>query len=1089
MLHASRPSRLVLWLLAGTVWLRAQTTNGVIRGLVRDSVTGGLIASATFEGENSDTNTTVTATSGPQGTFGLALLPPGSYRIHVAAAKYQDVEIENLDLPVAGILEIDLELRPLSDVWERGRYRSVFLPDSRSLLVFYGPDVDTSYSGTFEPPTTSAGRLDTSVSDVVPPQLISELPLQGRDVYTALVMEPGVTSDTSTMRGIGVSVNGQRPSSSNFLLDGAENNNYLLSGPSLTLPPEAIQEFRVSTGNFSAEYGGTSGFIVNAVTVSGGSAWHGIGYNDFNNAGLNANDFQLNAQGQGSLPFIQENFGGVASGPINRVVAISAALDFLSSKGDEAPQEMLFPAPSYIAQMAAADPGSYGVRLLEEYAPPHGTPLPDGIYQIAVMHPTDTLRRLLGLTRLDITPPRSKQHLSVRLAGGWVSRPDLYWSPYPGFSTSLEDRSAGAVANLQSLPRPNLDNELRVAWNGDDFAFPLPHPQIPGLVVDSTDVPLPQGGTLIANVQVPQAGSLYGYQNYWHATELSDSLTWLHGRQVFKFGGEALLRRIGGYLGLGQDGQLTFTNLNDFLEDKPTEIVVGLDRLAFPQAQFENPQYQQRFDNRQWSFFAQDSVTMTERFSLNFGVRYDAFGAPVNTGQNTVDLVQLGAGANIAARIAGATVVPGTSNEALYSTNLKNWAGRLGFSYALDRSAKTVLRGGGGTFYDRSFDNLWENLALNNVLLEPGFLLQPGVLSSGQFSYAVPLASQLAGTIMGASNFNRLTMYQPGIRTPYTNSTFLGVQRQLVRGLTLETNYSGDFGRELITTDRVNRTDSVIQANGLLSSLNPALPEIFYRGNQGDSNYDALTVKLTGVRASTSFQIAYTWSHAIDNQSEPLNGEFDDLSETNIASSSGNTGVSAFVQQFASSSTRGNSDFDQRHNLVGMGVWRLPGRLRDWRVSALGAIRSGLPYTVYSDLGSPLYNAPANLIASDWSTNQPAPGGRLLLNAAAFQNPPAGIVGNTGRNEFPGPGFYSVDTSLSRSFHPRGLPESSALIIRVDAYNMLNHANLNDPDSVLGSPNFGVATYGRQTQAYGTPILTPLQETSRQIHLMLRFVF
>jgi hypothetical protein len=246
-------------------------------------------------------------------------------------------------------------------------------------------------------------------------------------------------------------------------------------------------------------------------------------------------------------------------------------------------------------------------------------------------------------------------------------------------------------------------------------------------------------------------------------------------------------------------------------------------------------------------------------------------------------------------------------------------------------------------------------------------------------------------------------------------------------------------------------------------------------------------VKLVGVRANATFQVAYTWSHSIDNQSEPLNGEFDDLSAA-TGTTVINPEVSAFQQQFASGLDRGNSDFDQRQNLVAMGVWRLPGILRKWRISELGAIRSGLPYTAYSGNGSPLYNARANLVdPTGWRADQPVPGGKLILNPAAFQVPSG--PGDTARNAFPGPGFFSFDGSISRSFHPRRLPESSRLILRIDSYNFLNHANLNDPVGTLKSSIFGVATYGRQTQAYGTPILTPLQETSRQIHLLVRFEF
>src|SRR6202035_755804 len=106
----------------------------------------------------------------------------------------------------------------------------------------------------------------------------------------ALVLQPNVAADTTTARGIGVSVGGQRPSASNFLLDGLENNNQLITGPLATVAPEAVQEFRISTNNFSAEYGWTTGYIANAVTKAGTNQWHGLGYFNLKNEALNAND-------------------------------------------------------------------------------------------------------------------------------------------------------------------------------------------------------------------------------------------------------------------------------------------------------------------------------------------------------------------------------------------------------------------------------------------------------------------------------------------------------------------------------------------------------------------------------------------------------------------------------------------------------------------------------------------------------------------------------------------------------------------------------------------------------------------------------
>jgi hypothetical protein len=585
---------------------------------------------------------------------------------------------------------------------------------------------------------------------------------------------------------------------------------------------------------------------------------------------------------------------------------------------------------------------------------------------------------------------------------------------------------------------------------------------------------------------LPQAGILYGYDNRLRTYELADNATWHRGRHLFKAGVDLIFRWTGGYLGLGREGALTFENLKDFLNDDPFLMELGIDRLAYQSGLYRAVDFNRDYRNRQAAFFAQDSVRLTGRFSVNFGIRYDNFGAPLNIGQTKDAVLQLGPGGNLESALPGAHLVPGVIGQPVFAADANDWAGRFGMSYAAGPEARTVLRAGYGIFYDRPFDNLWATLSLNNVLLQPGFL------EDGSFSYSRPLVESLAGAEPGGTNYNRLFLYQPGVRTPMVHSVFAGVQRQLTRGAVLEINYSGTFGHKLITTDRINRILSgAPTSNG---ALNPYLPEVLYRANQGNSAYNALTVKLKGRLRQGDFRLAYTWSHSIDNQSEPLSGEFDDLSPANPASSGNNTGIAAFSRQFASTLDRGNSDFDQRHSLVGMGFWQLPGILRGWRVAGLGAIRSGLPFTVYAQRGRPLYNARADLIdPAHWRADQPADGGIRILNAAAFQLPPDGAQGNTGRNGFPGPGFFSVDASLSRSIRFKRLPERARLILRADFFNLLNHANLGNPSVALGPPvrnqYFGVAFYGRSRTDDRSPVLTPLEEAPRQVHLLVRFEF
>lgn len=296
--------------------LFGQTTQGLISGRVINNRTGVPVAGASVTYTSETLASTGTLKSDADGYYFLPLLSAGTYQVRCEADTYQSQQLEQLELPVAGRIQIEFAMRPLSDVWEAGQYRSVFLPGSKTIVTFFGPDVDTSKSGTFEGQQGTRGTLDTSMSYVIDPEQIGDLPLQGRDVYTMLVSLPNVTADNGTARGLGVSVTGARPSASNYLLDGVENNNYLVTGPLSPVAPEAIQEYRISTNNYSAEYGQTAGFVANAVTRAGGNAFHGIGYEYAKNTVFNAADFQDNLAGYGRLPDKEQQFGYQVGGPV-----------------------------------------------------------------------------------------------------------------------------------------------------------------------------------------------------------------------------------------------------------------------------------------------------------------------------------------------------------------------------------------------------------------------------------------------------------------------------------------------------------------------------------------------------------------------------------------------------------------------------------------------------------------------------------------------------------------------------------------------------------------------------------------------------
>lgn len=485
----------------------------------------------------------------------------------------------------------------------------------------------------------------------------------------------------------------------------------------------------------------------------------------------------------------------------------------------------------------------------------------------------------------------------------------------------------------------------------------------------------------------------------------------------------------------------------------------------------------------------QDSFKLSQHVNVNYGVRYELFGAPDDAGTKDT-LIQLGSGSNLAQQLTSASLGPGTQ---VFKTDKKDWAVRAGASYDLFGNAHTLMRGGFGIFYDRPFDNLWENVRNNNLILP---LI---TLNASQMNYLAPIATQLQ-TISAkglSSNFPDLTLIDPNLQNGRVYSYFAGVAQRLSDRLTLEVNGLGSYGRNLITTDIVNRDDSVATGR-----YNPNLPDIAYRGGQGFSDYNALAAVLRYRANAGMLQATYTWSHAIDNQSEPLLGDFFNLTFTSVGSSGGSSARTTFSEQFNPNADRGDSDFDQRHNLVLFGYWNLPalgaskfaGFTRGFVVSALSAFRSGFPYTVLGTSnaiegqGEILSNRPNLIDPAAAVLSQPVPvaGGKKLLNPAAFANAAASMLGTAGRNEFIGPGFYNLDVSLARSFAIR---EGIRLTARASAFNVLNHANLNNPDTLFTSPTFGVALFGRQGVQSGFPATAPLNETPRQVQLSLKLEF
>lgn len=1069
--------------------LAGQTTQGMISGRLLNSVTGRPVANATvsYSGTTASTGASV---SDSDGYYYILLLSPGTYQVRATAKDYQSQEVQELELRVASRIELDFRLRPLSDVWESGQYNSVFLPGSKTIVTFFGPDVDPSRSGSFEAAQGHEGTLESTVSEVIDSNEIDTLPLEGRDVYAMLVTLEGVTSDAATGRGLGLSINGQRPSSSNYLLDGLENNNYLTTGPLTTVAPEAVEEYRVSINNFSAEYGRTSGFVANAITHTGNDEFHGVAYFYLMNEVLDANAFQSNLNGFARAPYTQIEPGFVVSGPVlKKKVYFSTSYEYFRSRSYQDPTQFEFPATPGIYSFA--QPGTLAYQLLKEFPAPAVSG--NGVTGILTLKPPVEVDRHLGIQRFDYSPAGGKDKWMVRLMGSFVTEPDFIWTPYTPFISALhENTGAVGVTGIHAF-RGNLTNEVRASFSVDDLHWNRPYSNIPTMFASDTQTGL--------NVTLPGSPAFYGYRNVNPTGEFLDNVIWAHDRHLVKAGGGALLRGSSGYLTAGFASEYLFSNILYFALGMPDYFSPALNRTTLQPLQASD--FNRSWQYQQYYGFIQDTYKITSRFTANYGLRYDWYGAPANTGAVKDTLVQLGPGSTLAQQLTASNLVTPASGSSQkeFGTDTGDWGVRLGAAYDVFGNARLLVRGGFGTYYDRPFDNLWENVRNNNITVP---LLS---LPFAPTNFLGP-PSQVLKEVQGqslTSFFPDVTLIDPNLKNGLVKSYFAGISQRFTNRLTLDVNALGSYGSRLITTDVINRFFSTT-ANST-GQYNPNLPEVAYRAGQGFSNYNALSSVLSYRGAGGMLQATYTWSHAIDNQSDPLLGDFFNLDFANIQSEAASpTSRAAFSEQFNPNVDRGNADFDQRQNLVLLGYWNVPGLsrkgiagafTRGWGASALAAFRSGMPYTILGAStefagGGTILNDRANILNGSQAflpASAPVSGGQLVLNAANFSNSAASTQGNTGRNEFTGPGFYSLDLSLSRSFPMPWLGERSRLTFRADFFNVLNHANLNNPDSQLNDPGFGVEFYGRTGTPSGFPAVAPLNETPRQIQMSGRITF
>ncbi len=828
-MHISGRSRGLLsfcLLLLGT-HLRAQTTQGIIDGRVLDEVTSRGIAGAEVivsggvEGSGS-----VRSITDNQGAFSFASLDPGVYNLRVTHSDYRASEVRELSLPISGLVYKTLRLRLLSDLWQTGLSRSVFTGQQSSIVPIYGPDIDLSRSATIERAPATTLDLAPSLSKEITREDMFYLPLEGRDPYALIVLQPNVTHDVSTLRGLGVSANGQRPSSTEFLLDGFENNNYLSTGVFAVLPPEAIQEYRVSINNFSAEFGGTSGYLANVVTRSSTNDLRAELYGDLTNQSWNAVDFQENLTG-GPAPSQASSAGAVFGGPLRRDRIFStSSLGIDRSSGSAQAGSFTLPTQTLLDQLQQSASPAGG--LYKRFAAPIAAGA-SGFGEV-VIRPPLKIDHISGLERVDFASSSGRRHSFVRVQEDRLSQPDFIWSPYPDFTSGLDQSLSGFAFSTVVSNSPHLTEEFRAAFTADKLGWNRAHPEIPAISVQGTDVRMGSPAN-------------YGFQNSGKTAEFSANWSFTRGAHATRWGLSYLQRYTA--------SSISSIPVVDYIYDSAEDLGTGASgSVYFPAS------YSALFDSgrvvppdnsrhyRYWrsSSYVQDSYRLSDQVVINFGLRYEYFAPPESVGSNPDTVLRLGSGSYMPERIRNIEVVSG--KQVFDSDNL-NFAPRIGFAYNVNHSGTLVVRGSYGIFYDRPFDNQWLNVSLNDDLPASidlsGLFLNPLSNLSENLEKLFPNGVTRPGSCYTITS-SRLTpncpsadqtLFQPGLRTPYVQSIFGGIQKTFGKSVSADLDYAGSLGKKLLTTDIVNREVD-------LKRFNEQLGDINYRANQGYSSHHAM---------------------------------------------------------------------------------------------------------------------------------------------------------------------------------------------------------------------------------------------------------
>jgi len=1089
-----------------TASLVAQVNTASLSGLITDP-SGAAVQNVTVTVTNASTGYIRTVTTDNAGYYAFQNLPIGEYAVRIEAAGFSTYQ-ESVTLNVAEKTRRDFALQ-VGSAQETVQVQAA--------APGLSPD-------------------DASIGTVIGAQTIEQTPLYLRNWDDLLRIVPGVqiarytqqSGATSAGRTGDFNVNGIHSLQNNFILDGIDNNTFSenvqeLSTESAHPSVDTIAEFNIITNPYSAEYGRAPGAAVSVNTKSGTNQFHGLTYEYLRNNYFDANDWISNHNHLVKPENNQNQFGGNFGGPILK----NRLFGFFNYEGTRIKQGVsrttTVPLDNERTGDFSPETGAIvGVKYPTIYDPQTGQPFPDN--KIPQQRIDPVVASLIAL----FPEPNAAGDLNnfVRNAlaedntdnyngrGDWTpSQKDTVFARYnysnrfrfiPGYLGGLADGTSTSAWGRQYLKNhslvlgwthvfnTSLVNDFRFGWvRNYSFAEqdPFALTQYAGNFVPGIPINPAIGGgvpqTTFTNFGFLGSPDFLPKQQVPQQYQYNDTVSLIHGRQSFKFGGSLYLPMRNLFQDEpGMRGDLGFNGIYTCERNASSQCVsnTGLSYadglLGLVQSnQLTNVHF---VDQRLWMLaaFVEDDWKVTPKLTLNLGLRYD-FATPALEGDNEMANFDPGAGALVFARDGG------LRSRALVDVNNKNFGPRVGIAYSPDQ--KTVIRGGYGVYY-----TLFERYGSEDQLaLNPPFLINKTQSAASTSTTPVMIAQQgFPANYLDPStiDLNNLTAFH--IRsldshdpTPYVQQWSFGLQRA-IGVLTADVNYVGTKSTHLDIIRDYNQP--LISGNAVQTTTNsaghvvPVIPYsnfgwIEYTDPIGFGNYTGLQAGLTGTfRQGLNLRAAYTYSHALDNAPEEL--------ETNSGDAPNGRNASAWY---------GNSDFDIRHRVAVSYVYELPfghgkqmlnsGAMAwifgGFRTSGVYTFYSGHPITVNSGgtLNSALdpygdATAPPYLIGTPHIVGDPTCWYYVAKNKActalapnlsdAYALPAAGTFGNSGRNTIIGPRTNVFDAALLREFPI----ERVNLEFRWEVFNVTNTPEFGQP-----SNNFSSTAAASITSLSGDP--------------------